>query len=200
MPFGLCNASATFRWLMQWCLGGQLVNTTLVYLNDVIVFSPDFASHLLHLERVFQAMEKYGLKLRPDKCQLFRREVRFLGHRVSAVGVSPDPEKVSAVQSWEQPKTVRQVRSFLGFVGCYGHFIKGFSGIARPLNRLLEGTGRPRGRGSPPVSWDPACETTFQNLKQELLQAPILAYADFTQPFVLYTDASNAGLGAVLAQ
>ncbi|KAG1940729.1 interleukin-1 receptor accessory protein-like 1-A [Pimephales promelas] len=200
MPFGLCNAPATFQRLMQRCLGGQLVDSTLVYLDDVIVFSPDFASHLLHLERVFQAMEKYGLKLRPDKCQLFRSEVQFLGHRVSAAGVSPDPEKVSAVQGWEAPKTVRQVRSFLGFVGYYRRFIKGFSGIAKPLNRLLEGTGRSRPRGSPSVNWDSACESAFQQLKRELLQAPILAYADFTQPFILYTDASNAGLGAVLAQ
>ncbi len=83
---------------MQRCLGGQLVDTTLVYLDDVIVYSPDFESHLQHLEQVFRAMEKYGLKLQPDKCQLFRKEVTFLGHCVSASGVSVDPEKVSVVQ------------------------------------------------------------------------------------------------------
>ncbi|XP_039505665.1 uncharacterized protein LOC120461506 [Pimephales promelas] len=200
MPFGLCNAPATFQRLMQRCLGGQLVDSTLVYLDDVIVFSPDFHTHLHHLEGVFRAMEKYGLKLRPEKCQLLRKEVQFLGHRVSAVGISPDPEKVAAVQGWEPPRTVRQVRSFLGFVGYYRRFIKGFSGLAKPLNQLLAGTGRARGKGSPSVHWDSTCETAFQNLKQELLKAPILAYADFTQPFLLYTDASNAGLGAVLAQ
>ncbi len=172
----------------------------LVYLDDVIVYSPDFESHLQHLEQVFRAMEKYGLKLQPDKCQLFRKEVKFLGHCVSASGVSVDPEKVSVVQGWSAPKTVRQVRSFLGFVGYYRRFIKDFSKIAKPLNQLLVGSGRPRGRGSPPVAWDSACDVAFQRLKQELLQAPILAYADFTQPFVLYTDASNLGLGAVLAQ
>ncbi|KAG1926021.1 interleukin-1 receptor accessory protein-like 1-A [Pimephales promelas] len=200
MPFGLCNAPATFQRLMQRCLGGQLVDNTLVYLDDVIVFSPDFASHLLHLEQVFQAMERYGLKLRPDKCQLFRKEVKFLGHCVSTAGVAPDPEKVLAVQNWEAPQTVRQVRSFLGFVGYYRRFIKGFSAIAKPLNQLLSGTGRFRGRGSPSVDWRPECEEAFQTLKQELLQAPILAYADFSLPFILYTDASHAGLGAVLAQ
>lgn len=104
MPFGLCNAPATFQRLMQRCLGGQLVDTTLVCLDNVIVSSPDFASHLHHLEQVLQAMDKYGLKLRPDKCQLFRKEVKFLGHCVSATGVSPDPEKVSAVQEWEPPQ------------------------------------------------------------------------------------------------
>ncbi|KAG1960358.1 interleukin-1 receptor accessory protein-like 1-A [Pimephales promelas] len=185
MPFGLCNAPATFQRLMQRCLGGQLVDSTLVYLDDVIVFSPDFHTHLHHLEGVFRAMEKYGLKLKPVTAER---------------GISPDPEKVAAVQGWEPPWTVRQVRSFLGFVGYYRRFIKGFSGLAKPLNQLLAGTGRARGKGSPSVHWDSTCETAFQNLKQELLKAPILAYADFTQPFLLYTDASNAGLGAVLAQ
>uniref|UniRef100_A0A8C2JKG0 ribonuclease H n=1 Tax=Cyprinus carpio TaxID=7962 RepID=A0A8C2JKG0_CYPCA len=200
MPFGLCNAPATFQRLMQRCLGNQLMDSTLVYLDDVIVYSPDFKSHLEHLEQVFRSLERYGLKLQPDKCQLFRKEVKFLGHVVSAAGISVDPEKVVAVQEWAAPKTVHQVRSFLGFMGYYRRFIKDFSKIARPINQLLEGMGRVRGRGSPSIQWDPACEAAFQKLKQELLQAPILAYADFTQPFILYTDASHLGLGAVLAQ
>lgn len=200
MPFGLCNAPATFQRLMQRCLGGQLMESVLVYLDDVIVYFPDFESHLQHLEKVFRAMEKYGLKLQPDKCHLLRREVKFLGHVVSAAGVSVDPEKVSAVREWGAPKTVRQLRSFLGFVGYYRRFIKNFSKIAKPLNQLLAGIGRPQGRGSPAIEWSPDCEAAFQMLKQELLQAPILAYADFTEPFILYKDASNLGLGAVLAQ
>ncbi|XDV39819.1 hypothetical protein PO909_009005 [Leuciscus waleckii] len=97
MPFGLCNAPATFQRLMQRCLGSQLMDTTLVYLDDVIVYSPDFKSHLEHLEQVFRSLERYGLKLQPDKCQLFHKEVKFLGHVVSAVGISVDPEKVVAV-------------------------------------------------------------------------------------------------------
>lgn len=200
MPFGLCNAPATFQRLMQRCLGGQLMESALVYLDDVIVYSPDFDSHLQHLEQVFGAMEKYGLKLQPDKCHLLRREVKFLGHCVGAAGVSVDPEKVSAVREWAAPQTVKQVRSFLGFVGYYRRFIKDFSKIAKPLNQLLAGTGRPRGRGSPAILWSPECEAAFRRLKDELLRAPILAYADFSKPFVLYTDASNLGLGAVLAQ
>lgn len=200
MPFGLCNAPATFQRLMQRCLGGQLSDSSLVYLDDVIVFSVDFAAHLDHLDGVFQSLHRYGLKLRPEKCQLFQREVKFLGHCISGKGVSPDPDKVAAVQDWQPPGTVRQVRSFLGFVGYYRRFIKDFSKIAKPLNALLMGTGRQRRRGSPPIEWTVECESAFQKLKQELLQAPILAYADFAQPFVVYTDASNCGLGAVLAQ
>lgn len=200
MPFGLCNGPATFQRLMQRCLGGQLSESALVYLDDVILYSVDFAAHLRHLEEVFRALERYGLKLRPEKCHLFQTEVKFLGHRVSSEGVSPDPDKVSAVKEWTPPRTVRQVRAFLGFVGYYRRFVKDFSKIAKPLNELLKGTSRPRGRGSPPVEWSSECEAAFQQLKQELVQAPILAYADFTQPFLVYTDASNRGLGAVLAQ
>lgn len=200
MPFGLCNAPATFQRLMQRCLGGQLSESTLVYLDDLILFSVDFTAHLQHLEEVFRALQRYGLKLRPEKCQLFRNEVKFLGHCVSKEVVAPDPDKVSAVQEWPPPKTVRQVRSFLGFVGYYRRFIKGFSKIAKPLNELLVGTGCPQRRGSTPIQWQADCAAAFQRLKQELLQAPILVYADYTQPFTVYTDASNSGLGAVLAQ
>ncbi|KAL7862813.1 hypothetical protein SRHO_G00117970 [Serrasalmus rhombeus] len=200
MPFGLCNAPATFQRLMQRCLSGQLAESTLVYLDDAIVYSVDFTAHLAHLEAVFQSLEGYGLKLRPEKCHLFQREVKFLGHCVSGKGIFPDPAKISAVKDWATPKTVRQVRSFLGFVGYYRRFIKDFSKIAKPLNGLLGGTGRCKGRGSSSIKWTPDCEEAFSQLKQKLLQPPILAYADFSQPFLVYTDASNHGLGAVLAQ
>lgn len=200
MPFGLTNGPATFQRLMQRCLGSQLTDSALVYLDDVILYSRDFNTHLQDLERVFQAMGQYGLKLRLDKCHLFRKQVKFLGHLVSGRGVAPDPDKLSAVQNWEPPTTVRQVRAFLGFVGYYRRFIKGFSKIAKPLNELLVGTGRSRSRSSPPVNWTQACESAFHQLKQQLLEAPVLAYANFESPFILYTDASNCGLGAVLAQ
>ena len=200
MPFGLCNAPATFQRLMQRCLGNQLTESALVYLDDVVIFSPDFATHLHHLETAFQSLARYGLKLRPEKCQFLQKEVKFLGHVVSGHGVSPDPEKVAAVQEWNTPTTAKQVHSFLGFVGYYRRFIKDFSKIAKPLHELLVGRGRKQRGGSLPINWTNECETAFQLLKRELLQAPILAYADFTRPFTLYTDASNQGLGAVLAQ
>lgn len=200
MPFGLCNAPATFQRLMQRCLGNQLTESALVYLDDVVIFSPDFATHLHHLETVFQSLARYGLKLRPEKCQFFRKEVKFLGHVVSGQGVSPDPEKVTAVQEWNPPTTAKQVHSFLGFVGYYRRFIKDFAKIAKPLHELLVGRSRRQRGGSPPINWTNECEAAFQSLKQELLKAPILAYADFTRPFTLYTDASHLGLGAVLAQ
>lgn len=100
MAFGLCNTPAIFQRLMQRCLGDQLTESAMVYLDDVIVFSRNFSDHLKHLEAVFQALGRYGLKLCPDKCQIFQKQVKFLGHVVSGQGVSPDPEKVAAVADW----------------------------------------------------------------------------------------------------
>lgn len=151
MPFGLCNAPATFQRLMQRCLGEQLAESAFVYLDDVMVFYRSFSDHLDHLESVFQALGRYGLKLRPEKFQLLRKQVKFLGHVVSSQGVSPDPDKVAAVSDWQPPSTVRQVHAFLGFVGYYRRFIRDFSKITKPLNEFLVGTGRSQGRRSPSI-------------------------------------------------
>ncbi|XP_028301871.1 uncharacterized protein LOC114462925 [Gouania willdenowi] len=198
MPFGLCNAPATFQRLMQRCLGNLVNDSLLIYLDDVIVFSPDFSSHLRHLEEVFQCLHNHGLKLQPAKCHLFQREVTYLGHVISEHGVATDPAKTTAVREWTVPQTAKQVKSFLGFAGYYRRFIPAFSKIATPLNALTRDTAR-HGRAAS-IIWSPECQKAFDLLKEALLTAPILAYADFSQPFRLYTDASLDGLGAVLAQ
>lgn len=197
MPFGLCNAPATFQRLMQQCLGDKVHDFLLIYLDDVIVFSSDFPSHLEHLEQVFQRLVAHGLKLQPTKCRLFQRSVKYLGHVVSQGGVSTDPEKTAAVRDWPVPTSVREVRSFLGFVGYYRRFIPGFAKQAAALHALLKGTGV-ASRAS--IQWTEECQRSFDGLKRALVEAPVLAYADFTQPFRLYTDASFQGLGAVLTQ
>ncbi|XP_062374615.1 uncharacterized protein LOC134062574 isoform X2 [Sardina pilchardus] len=197
MPFGLCNAPATFQRLMQRCLGERVHDYLLIYLDDVIIYSLDFNSHLIHLEQVFERLHHHGLKLQPQKCRLFGQEVKYLGHVVSQKGVAVDPEKTAVVQDWPIPTTVKEVRAFLGFAGYYRRFVSGFSKIALPLNNLLQGTG---GKKTAAITWTPACQGAFETLKGALLQAPILAYADFKAPFRLYTDASFQGLGAVLAQ
>lgn len=197
MPFGLCNAPATFQRLMQRCLGGMIHESLLIYL-DVIVYSPDFDSHLQDLEAVFQRLLEMGLKLQPKKCRFLQKEVTYLGHVVSQRGVATDPAKTAVVEQWEVPGTVHQLRSFLGFVGYYRRFVKDFSKIAAPLNRLLQGS-KAMSKNTP-VVWSPECEQAFLKLKHALVSAPILAYADFSLPFRLYTDASLDGLGAVLSQ
>lgn len=133
----------------------------------------------------------------PGKCRLFQQGVKYLGHVVSRGGVSTDHEKTQAVRDWPVPTTVRQVCSFLGCVGYYRRFVPSFSRVAAPLTRLLQGTA---GCDSSSVAWSVDCQNAFDKLKQALLSAPILAYADFTQPFKLYIDASFDSLGAVLSQ
>ncbi|MGH0124627.1 UNVERIFIED_CONTAM: hypothetical protein FKN15_076715 [Acipenser sinensis] len=138
MPFGLCNAPATFQRLMQRCLGGQVSESLLIYLDDVIVYSVDFMTHLSHLEAVFEALWKYGLKLCPEKCQLFQRQVKFLGHLVSAERVAPDPQKVAAVHDWETPTTVRTVLDNSGKSIMNVPAILGLEGEALPTVRQLD--------------------------------------------------------------
>lgn len=152
MPFGLCNAPAMFQRLMQQCLNGQIAESLLVYLDDIIVYSADFSSHLQHLDQVFERLWRHGLKLCPDKCKLLQKEVTFLGHVVDQNGVRPDPGKIKAVVDWPVPTTVKKVRAFLGLAGYYRRFVAGFAKIARPLNRLLIGIPADRRSQSKKVS------------------------------------------------
>lgn len=203
MPFGLCNAPATFQRLMESCLGDQNLESLLIYLDDIIVYSASFEEHLTHLDFVFSRLSLHGLKLKPSKCRMLRSSVQYLGHVVSGQGVAPDPEKVAAVQNWKTPSSATELRSFLGFAGYYRRFVQGFSIIAAPLHKLLGGTSRKKPQKPPtnrPWSWTSECDAAFRSLKQALLSAPILAFADFTLPFLLYIDASHQGLGAVLSQ
>ncbi|KAK7938602.1 hypothetical protein WMY93_001928 [Mugilogobius chulae] len=200
MPFGLCNAPATFQRLMQQCLNGQIAESLLVYLDDIIIYSANFSSHLQHLDQVFERLWRHGLKLRPDKCKLLQPEVTFLGHVVDRHGVRPDPGKIDSVLEWPIPTTIKQVRAFLGLAGYYRRFVAGFAKIARPLNRLLTGIPADKRSQSKKVTWTLECQTAFDALKTALTQAPVLAYAHYDKPFIVYTDASNQGLGAVLSQ
>ena len=116
MPFGLWNAPGTYQRLMGMVLQGHLGHICHAYLDDVIVFSTSSEDHLAHLEKVFERIHKTGLKMKPRKCQFFRAEVMFLGHKISASGIEPDPAKIQAVQEWALPTNVKEMQSFLGFV------------------------------------------------------------------------------------
>jgi len=133
MPFGLCNAPATFKRLMEKVLHGVLDKICLVYLDDVIVYSKTFTGMLENLREIFLRLRGTNLKINPKKCSLFSREVKYLDHIISEKGIATDPEKTSAIESWPVPKNKNQVRSFLGFCFYYRRFVKGFSSQARPL-------------------------------------------------------------------
>ena len=192
MPFGLCNAPATFQRLMDCVLAGLHWQSCLVYLDDVIILGRSFPEHLNNLRAVFDRLREAGLKLKTSKCNFCQKEVVFLGHIVSEEGISTDPAKVQAITSWPTPTSQRQVQQFLGLCNYYRRFIQDFATMAKPLHRLTEKTCE--------FQWSDQCAEAFRKLKQRLSQAPILAFPDFTKTFVLDTDASNDGIGAVLSQ
>lgn len=149
-------------------------------------------------------LQREGLKAKWEKCAFFQQEVGYLGHVISNKGVSTDPAKVEAVAKWQRPKYVSELRSFLGFASYYRRFVEGFAKLASPLHKLvasLAGSKSKRGSGQAmDVAWTPECEHSFEQLKTKLVSAPVLAYADFSRPFILEVDASYSGLGAVLSQ
>ena len=204
MPFGLCNAPGTFQRLMEHIFGDQSFQTLLLYLDDVVVFSTTFEQHLQRLGLVLGRLRAQNLKLKLSKCHFFAQEVQYLGHVISAAGVATDPEKTRVVAEWPRPQTARDLRSFLGFASYYRRFVPKFATHAAPLHRLVAaagGTKKTPGLGvNLTEHWDDQCEASFCALKARLTSAPVLAYADFSKPFVLDIDASFEGLGAVLSQ
>lgn len=192
MPFGLKGAPATFQRLMSSVLGEFNWKILLIYLDDVVIYSRSLDEHFEHLNRVFEKIRNAGLKLQPTKCAFARKQVRYLGHIVSRCGVEPDPEKVRAIREFPRPITVSDLRRFLGMASYYRRFISGFAEIAQPLHALTE--------KDTPFQWSPNCEEAFQKLLHCLSSTPVLGYPDFQQQFVVETDASNIGLGAVLRQ
>ena len=202
MPFGATNAPATFQRLMHDCLGDLNMNWCIVYLDDIIIFSDTKEKHIKRLEAVFQKLMAAGLKLKPTKCFFFRDEIEYLGHVVSGKGISANPKKIEAVTKWPTPKTVYDVRSFLGFVGYYRRFIKNFSKITKPIREVITGLENQSKRAAQKtyIEWTDLANAAFDNLKTMCVSTPILAYPDYQLPFTLHTDSSTDGLGAVLYQ
>ena len=203
MPFGLCNAPATFQRLMERAMGDLNLRDCLIYLDDIIIFSDTFDTHLDRLEAVFQRIHTYNLKLKASKCEFFKSQVTYLGHVVSEDGIKTDPYKTSVLGNWPVPRCVKDVRKFLGFTGYYRRFIKGFAAIVRPLNDLLVGHSTKKAsktKKKTPFKWEEPQQQAFDRIIEKLSNPPVLAYADYRKPFKLHTDASVSGLGAVLYQ
>ena len=192
MPFGLCNAVATFQRLMSRVLAGQIGTRVFAYLDDVLIAGADFEDHLALLRCVFDAFRNANLKLNLEKCEFVQDSVEYLGFVVNGNGVMPNPKKVDAVVEYKQSVNVEELRRFLGLVSYYHRFISGASDIMSPLNRLLQ-------KGVKWV-WSESCDKAFKELKRQLIEAPLLHYPDFAKPFVVYCDASDRGVGVVLAQ
>ena len=192
MPFGLCNAPSTFARLMELVLKGLHWKICLIYLDDVIVMGRTFEEELERLKEVFERLARAGLKLKPKKCFLFQKRVSYLGHVVTDEGIAADPEKVEQVRTWPTPENSTEVKSFLGLASYYRRFIPDFSTIAKPLYKLTEAKAE--------FAWTEQCQLAFDSLKGLLTSGRVLAYPTREGKFVLDTDASDHGIGAVLSQ
>ena len=196
MPFGLKNAPATFQRCMDAVLAGLLWTTCLCYLDDIIIFSKDFDSHLNRMEEVLERLQEANMRVKLSKCELFRNSVKYLGHVVSSEGIRQDPAKIEAVKLLQPPRDAKTLASVVALMAYYRRFIKGFAKIAAPLYEL---------KTNKDWAWTEGHETAFQTLRQALISDPILAYPDFSpeaKTFELHSDASesNRAIGGTLCQ
>lgn len=189
MPFGLATAPASFNRMMQLAFAGLKPAKTFIYMDDIIVISAGENDHLTNLKEVFDVCRKFNLKLNPSKCQFFRHEVTFLGHRCTSKGLLPDPGKLEAVRNYPRPTDDKSTKRFVAFANYYRRFVKHFAEYSRSLSNLT--------RKDVVFKWTDECERSFQHIKQALISPPILKYADFTKPFVVTVDASHKAMGCV---
>src|SRR3954468_15507812 len=192
MPFGLTNAPAVFMQLINGVFRPFLYKFIVVFVDDILIYSKTEEEHKQHLRLSLQTLRENQLYAKLSKCDFWLHKVQFLGHIVSGEGISVDPEKVEAVSNWEQPKTVSDIRSFLGLVGYYRRFIQDFSRIAAPMTNLT--------KKDVPFIWTEKCESAFQELKKRLTSAPVLIIPERGLGYDVYCDASGDGLGCVLMQ
>jgi hypothetical protein len=192
MPFGLKSGPGIFQRLMDKVLGRYKWQIALVYIDDIIIYSHDFDTHVKDMETVLQLVAKSGITMSPKKCHLGYQSLTALGHTISNLGIGTADGTVRAVKEFPRPTNKKELQRFLGLCVYYRRFVKDFSKIALPLYHLTKDDSK--------YIWDEDCEDAFGKLKEKLTTAPTLAHPNYDKPFLLYTDASNTGLGAVLAQ
>jgi len=192
MPFGLCNAGATIQRLMDIVMSGLTFDVCLTYLDDTIVFASSIDMQLQRLRLVLERLKQAGLKVKPPKCSLLQKSVSFLGHVVSGGKIGVDYEKIRHVVEWPIPRTLKEVRGFVGLCSYYRRFVKDFGRIAAPLNELS--------KKNQVFKWTEKCQDAFDTLKELLTTAPLLAMPNQDDKFILDCDASQCAIGGVLSQ
>ena len=192
MPFGLTNAPATFTRMMMDILRPYLNDFVVCLMDDICIYSRDEQQHEAHLRKVLQLLSDHSLYAKRSKCAFFKKEIDFLGHRISGAGLHTAPAKVTAVSEWPPCNSVRHVRAFLGLGNYYRKFIPDFAGMTKPLTDLLQTDA--------PWQWEELEQSAFDSLKRALTSAPVLALPDTSKGFIVTTDASKYAIGAVLSQ
>ena len=190
-PFGLSQPPAYFQLLIDKVLMG-CSSFAMGYLDDIIIFSKNELEHLKHLEEIFTRLERFGLKMKREKCDFFKKHIQYLGHLITKDGFTPLPEKLESVCNMPRPKSAKEVKQFLGLIGYYRKFVPRFSDLARSLTNLT--------RHDVEFKWSDKCEKSFCHLRELLMQHPILRYPDPSKGYTLFTDASGIGWAGVLTQ
>lgn len=191
MPFGLTNAPATFQQLMNTILTLYMRKIVLVFFDDILVYNRNTKEHLKHLQQVLEVLQSHQLYAKLSKCTFAQPQVEYLGHVIRGNGVTTDPTKIEAIVQWPTPENVTQLRSFLDLTGYYRRFIQNYGFICKPLFQPLKKDN---------FKWANEQMEAFNILKHKMTQAPVLALPDFSQPFILETDACAYGIGVVLMQ
>ena len=191
MPFGLTNAPSTFQACMNKLFQPYLRKFIIVFFDDILVYSATMEDHVHHLELALGLLQSNQFFLKMSKCVFCTCAVGYLGHVVADGCLKVDPEKVQAMISWPKPKTLKQLRGFLGLTGYYRRFVKNYAFIAAPLTNLLRTDG---------FQWSSESDAVFESLKNAMTTVPVLRLPDFSETFIVETDASNIGIGAVLMQ
>jgi hypothetical protein len=194
MPFGLCNAPGTFQHYMNETFREFLDKFLVIYLDDFLVYSNSLKEHKIHVRQILERLREAGLYLKPSKCQFHAEEVEFLGFIIGKNGVAMDPGKVDSITSWPTPKSVHDIRMFLGLANFYRRFIKDFSKLAAPMTSLLKKENNKNFR------WTESAQAAFDKLRTAFTTAPILQHFDPELPTILEADASDFALGAVISQ
>ena len=192
MPFGLCNAPATFQHFVNDIFRDYLDLFVIVYLDDILIFSPSLSKHREHVRCVLGRLRLHGLYAKPEKCELERQDIQFLGLIISVERIKMDPQKVSGILDWPAPKDKKGVQRFVGFANFYRKFIRGFSSIIAPITSLTKQASR--------FQWSPEAQSAFEKLKDLFISASILRHPDASLPYILEVDASETAVGAILSQ
>nr|GFA18071.1 putative reverse transcriptase domain-containing protein [Tanacetum cinerariifolium] len=192
MPFGLTNTPTVFMNLMNRVCKPYLDKFMIVFIDDIPIYSKDEKEREEHLKEILELLKKEELYAKFSKCEFWIPKVQFLGHVIDRQGIHVDPAKIESVKDWASPKSPMEIPQFLGLAGYYQRFNEGFLKVARPMTKLTQKKVK--------FEWGNKQEAAFQLLKQKLCSAPILALPEGSKDFIVYCDASNKGLGAVLMQ